>query len=143
MLKVVRTLLVAAALVSLIGCGRKGPTELTLEQVPEALRKAFASAKSSLLKTSAESVAKLVTDKQLAAASLQLQALSGNTDLSEEQRNVVAGATVAVNAALQELAAATPAAEAPAPAPGQPAPPPPTEEAAAAAAVLEQYKRSK
>ena len=139
MFKLIGTLLIAAAL---IGCGKKGPIELTLDQVPEALRTAFATAKNSLIKKSAEGAAQLVADKQYTAASLQLQALAGNTDLSDEQRSVVAGATVAVNVALQELAASVPPPEA-APEPGKPAPPPPTEEAAAAAAVLEHYKRSK
>src|SRR5688572_26441185 len=115
----------------LVGCAKKGPTELTLEQVPEALRKAFASAKS-LLKTSAESVAKLVTEKQYAAASLQLQALAGNTDLTDEQRGVVSGATIAVNAALQEMAASVQVEAAPS-APGSPAPPRAAKEDAAAA----------
>lgn len=134
-------LLIAAVLT---GCGSKGPPELTLDQVPEAIRTAFATAKNSLVKTSAEGVAKLVSEKQYVAASLQLQALSANTDLTEEQRNVVAGATVAVNAALQELAATVQPAEA-APAEGGAAPPPPAdkEEAAAAAAVLQNYQRTK
>jgi hypothetical protein len=142
MLKIVSSLLITAAL---IGCSAKGPTELTLEQVPEALRQAFAPAKSSLLKRSAESVAKLVAEKQLALASLQLQALSANTDLNDEQRSVIAGATVAVNAALQELAASVaPETSAPAPGPSAAPPPaPPTEEAAAAAAVLKEYQRTK
>ena len=141
MWKVVSTLLIAAAL---IGCAGKGPTELTLEQVPEALRKAFATANSSLLKKSAESVATLVADKHLAAASLQLQALAANTDLTDEQRSVVAGATVAVNAALQELAASAAPAEAAAPeAATATSPQPPKEEAAEAAAVLDHYKRTK
>ncbi|HEX7858868.1 MAG TPA: hypothetical protein VF773_00935 [Verrucomicrobiae bacterium] len=134
------SLVVLAAM--LVGCAKKGPTELTLEQVPEALRKAFASA-NNLLKTSADSVAKLVTEKQYAAASLQLQALAGNTDLTDEQRGVVSGATVAVNTALQEMAAAVQV-EAATSAPGSPAPPQAAkEDAAAAAAVLEHYKRTK
>ena len=141
MWKVVSTLLVAAAL---IGCAGKGPTELTLEQVPEALRQAFATAKSGLLKKSAESIAILVAEKQLAAASLQLQALAANTDLTDEQRSVVAGATVAVNAALQELAGSAVPAEASAPeAASSTSAHPPKEEAAAAAAVLDHYKRTK
>ena len=139
MWRVLSALLIAAAM---IGCGKKGPAELTLEQVPEALRQAFATAKNSLIKTTAESIAKLVGDKQYAAAALQLQALSANSDLTDEQRNVVAGATVAVNVALQELAASaqpSEAAESGAPARA----PAPKEEAAAAAAVLEQYQRTK
>ncbi|MGZ8937698.1 MAG: hypothetical protein ACXW32_00650, partial [Limisphaerales bacterium] len=94
MWRVLSALLIAAVL---MGCGKKGPPELTLDQVPEAIRTAFATAKNSLVKKSAEGVAKLVAEKQYAAASLQLQALSANTDLTEEQRNVIAGATVAVN----------------------------------------------
>jgi predicted small lipoprotein YifL len=140
MLRVLSALLIAA---TMIGCGKKGPEELTLEQVPEAIRKAFVTAKNSLVKTSAEGTAKLVEEKQYAAASLQLQALSANTDLTEEQRNVVAGATVAVNAALQELAASLQPAEV-AESEGAPkAAAPPKEEAAAAAAVLEHYQRTK
>lgn len=140
MWRVLSALMIAAVLV---GCAKKGASELTLEQVPEAIRKAFATAKNSLIKTSAEGVAKLVEGKQYAAASLQLQALGANTDLTDEQRNVVAGATVAVNVALQELAASAQPAEAPAEG-GAPAPAaPPKEEAAAAAAVLEHYQRTK
>ena len=127
-----------------VGCAQKGPPELTLEQVPEALRQAFATAKTSLLKTSAESTAKLVAEKQYAAASLQLQALSANTDLTDEQRRVIAGATIAVNAALQELAASVQPSEATPAVPGSAAPSPSEkEDAAAAAAVLEHYKRTK
>jgi predicted small lipoprotein YifL len=141
MWKVFITLLIAAVM---FGCGKKGPEELTLEQVPEAIRAAFTTAKNSLVKTSAEGVAKMVSEKQYAAASLQLQALSANTDLTEEQQRVVAGATVAVNTALQEMAASLQPAEA-APVEGSTAPPPPApnEEAAAAAAVLQHYQRTK
>ena len=131
-------------LVLFAACARKGPAELTLDQVPAALRQAFATAKSSLLKTSAESTAKLVADKQYAAASLQLQALSANTDLTDEQRNIVAGATIAVNSALQELAASIQPPEAAPAVSGSPTPPAANnEDAAAAAAVLEHYKRTK
>lgn len=141
MWRVFSALLIA---VVLMGCGKKGPPELTLDQVPEAIRTAFATAKNSLVKTSAEGVARLVAEKHYAAASLQLQALSANTDLTEEQRSVIAGATVAVNAALQELAATLEPAET-APADGSTPPPPPAEkeEAAAAAAVLQNYQRTK
>lgn len=140
MWRVLSALLIAAAM---IGCGKTGPAELTLEQVPDAIRKAFVTAKNSLIKTSAEGVAKLVEEKQYAAASLQLQALNTNSDLTDEQRNVVAGATVAVNVALQELAAAAQPTDAGAEA-GAPAPPPAQkEDAAAAAAVLQHYQRTK
>lgn len=128
---------------ALIGCGRKGPPELTLEQVPEALKAAFATARPAM-KTNADSVAKLVSDRQYAAASLQLQALSANTDLTDDQRNVVAGATIAVNSALQEMAASLqPAEGAPAEGAAPAAPPANKEEAAAASAVLEHYQRTK
>ena len=142
MIRIFSVLLMAAVL---IGCGKKGPAELTLEQVPEAIRTAFATAKNSLIKTTAESIAKLVGDRQYAAAALQLQALSANTDLTDEQRSVVAGATVAVNGALQELAAAAePAATEEVPSGPKPAVPEASkEEAAAAAAVLEHYSRTK
>ena len=141
MCRFLSVLLIAAAM---IGCGKKGAAVLTLDQVPEAIRTAFTTAKNSLLKTTAESIAKLVADKQYAAASLQLQALSANSDLTEEQRNIVAGATVAVNVALQEMAASVQAPET-APVEGAPAAPPPPqkEEAAAAAAVLQHYQRTK
>jgi predicted small lipoprotein YifL len=141
MLKLLGTLLMVAALV---GCGRKGPPELTLEQVPPALRNAFANAKIALMRKNAESIAALVTDKQYAAAALQLQALSANTDLTDEQRNVVGAATITVNRTLQELAASIqPTAEA-VPTQAQPAAAPPNkEEAAAAAAVLQHYIQTK
>lgn len=142
MWRVFSTLFFAAIL---IGCARKGAPQLTLEEVPEALNKAFANARSAV-KKSAESTATLVAEKQYAAASLQLMALAGNHDLTGEQRAVVAGATVSVNTALQEIVAAAEAA----PAPEQPGAPPKTaappidkEEAAAAAAVLQNYIRTK
>src|SRR5688572_25033952 len=87
------------------GCSKKGPPSLSLEQVPEAIRSAFASARQAL-RTNAEGIAKLVADKQYVPASLQLQALGATSDLSEEQRRVVAGATIAVNSKLQEMAGA-------------------------------------
>ena len=126
------------------GCAQKGPSQLTLEQVPAALRQAFASSKTKLLQTSAESAARLVAEKLYAAASLQLQALAGNTDLTDEQRSVVAGATIAVNAALQEIAAGVRAPETAPNAPDTVAPPEASkDDAAAAKAVLEHYKRTK
>lgn len=146
MQKILSTLLVMAVIASaLIGCGKKGPPELTMDQVPEALKAAFTTAKNSLLKKNAETIAELVASKQYAAASLQLQAIASNTDLTDEQRNVVAGATIVVNGALQELAAsAQPAAdEASAPSAAPPVPAASKEEAAAAAAVLEHYSRTK
>jgi len=126
------------------GCGRKGPPELTLEQIPEAIKAAFASARTAL-RTSADGVAKLVADQKYPAASLQLQALAANSDLTDEQRKVVAGATITVNSALQEQVAAM---EAPVdPGTAESARPVPTaaakEEAAAAAAVLEHHIRTK
>ena len=143
MSKVLSTLLIAAVW---IGCARKGAPELSLNQVPDALRQAFATARPAV-KTSAESTAMLVTEKQYAAASLQLQALAGNTDLTDPQRGVVAGATVAVNTALQEIIAAAEAAPAPeqsgAASSTTAVPPVDKEEAAAAAAVLQNYISTK
>lgn len=141
MLKIITIVMVATAL---MGCGPKGPPELTLEQVPEALKNAFATARPAM-KTNADSVAKLVSEKQYAAASLQLGALGANTQLTDDQRNIVAGATIAVNAALQEMAASLEPAAGEAPAEGaKPAAPPASkEDAAAAAAVLEHHIRTK
>ena len=134
---------ICALFVLACGCGKTGPVELSLEQVPEAIKGVFASARQAL-RTNAEGIAKLVIDKQYAAASLQLQAIAANSELSDEQRKVVAGATIAVNSKLQELAAA---AETAAPnSEGVPASAPTPvakEEAAAAAAVLEHHIRTK
>lgn len=143
MWKALSTLLIAA---TLMGCARKGALQLTLDEVPEALRKSFAMARSGV-KTTAESTAKLVNDKQYVAASLQLQALGRNSDLTDEQRSTVAGATVAVNTALQEMVAAAETATAP----DQPGSAPAAtatstvdkDEAAAAAAVLHNYISTK
>lgn len=143
MLRLIGALFLAVAM---IACGTKGPPVLTLDQVPDALKTAFATAKTSLLKTNAESIAKLVAEKQYALASLQLQALTANTDLTDEQRNTVAGATVAVNAALQELAAsatAAPLEETASPQAKPDAPQPSNEDAAAAAAALQYHIRTK
>ena len=142
MLRIFCPLVVAALL---LGCGKSGPAQLTLEQVPEALKTAFADAKPAFLKTSATSIAKLVEDKHYAAASVQLHALAANTDLSDEQRDVVGGATVTVNAALQELAAvAVPEAGPSSTAtPTAPTVTPSQNEAAAAAAALEHHIRTK
>src|SRR5687768_2594406 len=142
MLRIFCPLVVAALL---LGCGKSGPAQLTLEQVPEALKTAFANAKPTFLKTSATSIAKLVEEKHYAAASVQLHALAGNTDLTDDQRDVVGGATIAVNAALQELAAAAApeAGASPAATPHAPPVTPSQNEAAAAAAALEHHIRTK
>lgn len=125
------------------GCGKKGPPELTLEQVPDAIRTAFTGARQAL-GTNAEGIAKLISQNQFAAASLQLQALAANTDLTDEQRNVLASATIAVNGKLQELAAAVqPPPEIAGPVPSATRAPVAKEEAAAAAAVLEYHIRTK
>ena len=142
MLRIFYPLLIATLL---MGCGKTGPAQLALEEVPGALKTAFANARPAFLKTSATSIAKLVEDKHYAAASVQLHALAGNTDLTDEQRDVVGGATVAVNAALQELAAAAvpePGAP-PATAPKAQTAAPSQDEAAAAAAALEHHIRTK
>ena len=140
MLRILCPLLIAALL---LGCGKSGPVQLTLEQVPEALKTAFADAKPAFLKTSATSIAKLVEEKHYAAASVQLHALAGNTDLTDEQRDVVGGATIAVNAALQELAAAVPEAGASPATATVPTVTPSQNDAAAAAAALEHHIRTK
>ena len=133
-------LLIAA----LFGCASKELPELTLQQVPEALRKAFATSKKTFLKKNAESIAILISDKQYPAASLQLQALTGNPDLTDEQAKVVAAATVTINRTLQELADSVPPTAEPAPAQAQAATPIPNkEESAAAAAVLQHYIQTK
>lgn len=141
MWRVLSALWIAAALV---GCAKKGATQLTLEQVPEALKKAFATALPPVRKT-AESTGTLVAEKQYLAASLQLQVLAEKIDLTDEQRNVVGGATVAVNLALQELADAIEApAEQGANSSATPsAPKVNQEEAAAAAAALQHHIRTK
>lgn len=132
----------AVVLLVLAGCSRNGPAELSLSEIPAAMRTAFATARTAL-RTNAEGVTTLVTGKQYAAASLQLQALAANADISDSQRSVVAGATVAINAALQEQAAALEAqagnAEGAKPEQSQPS----KEDAAAATAVLEHHIRTK
>jgi hypothetical protein len=129
------------------GCSKKGPPELTLDQIPAALTAAFASG-SSLLKQNAEGIVKLLEQKQYAAASVQLQALSSNTTLTDEQRIIVGGATIALNAFLQQQVAAfqeEPAPDAAAAQSAKPSAPPAIsrEEAAAAAAAAEHYVRTK
>ncbi len=143
MMRFVASMIIVAAL---LGCGAKGPPELTLEQVPDALKAAFASARPAV-RTSAEGTGKLIAEKQYVPASLQLQSLMANPDLSDEQRSIVAGATVAVNRKLQELADSgsrdenvpQPAGSSPAQAPTPVA----KEDAAAAAAALEYHIRTK
>ena len=61
------------------GCGSKPVQPLALEEIPAALRKEFANAKT-FVKKSAETIAQQVTKEEYAAASVQLQALSANTD---------------------------------------------------------------
>ena len=132
------------ALIALVcGCGKKGPPELSLDQVPEAIKGVFASSRQAL-RTNADGIARLVAEKQYVAASLQLQALAGNSDLSDQQRSVIAGATIAVNSKLQELAATAETRAAGAgPVPTSAPTPAAKEEAAAAAAVLEHHIRTK
>lgn len=141
MFRIVSALLIAAVLA---GCGRKDLPELTLEQIPPALQQAFANAKNSLIRKNADSIAMLVTEKQLVAASLQLQALSANTDLTHEQRNIVGAAMITVNRALQELAESVAANPENLPTETQSsAPPAKQEEAAAAAALMQHYIQTK
>lgn len=95
-----------AMVMFLVACGQKGPPPLTLDQVPEALRKSFASARLQP-KKNAEAVAALVADKQYAVASIQLQALLEAADISREQRDTVSAALVTVNETLAQIAGAT------------------------------------
>jgi hypothetical protein len=126
-------------------CSRNGPPSLTMEEVPAALIKAFQTARMQV-KKNGESVAQLIRNKQYVAASIQLQALLSNPDLSKEQRDVASSALLTVNETLQSQAAVTQpttAAE-----DGNATPKPPAQavspdDAKAAAAALEHYRATK
>lgn len=124
-----------------VGCDRStGPKPLALEEIPGALRQAFQPARL-LVKQGAESIAKLVEQKQYAAATIQLQSLLPQ-ELSDQQREVASAALQTLNQKLQELAATVqPSEDGSAPKP--PSEPVKAEEAAAAAAVMDQYIRTK
>lgn len=132
-MRLIALLIFASAL--LCGCGSKPPPPLAIEEVPAALRKEFASAKT-FVKKSAETIAQQVTKEEYAPASVQLQALTANTDITESQRDIASRALVAVNLKLQELAESIqPTAEGAPPS----APPASPEKAAEAAAAQQHY----
>jgi hypothetical protein len=125
----------------IVGCNRStGPKPLALEEIPAALREAFQPAKR-FVRQSAESIAKLVEQNQIAGATIQLQSLLSQ-QLNDEQSEIASAALHALNQLLNEQAAAflPPSGEKSA-APSLP--PAKTEEAAAAAAVMEHYIRTK
>jgi len=138
--------LALAVLLTLLpaGCGGKsGPPVISLEELPAAITKSFASA-GVLVKQNSGGIAELIQQKQYAAASIQLQAFMANPDLTADQRGVMSSAMAAVSQALQEQAASLQPPEEGADAPAKsPAVPVAQEEAAAAAAALDHYRATK
>jgi hypothetical protein len=132
--------------VLLAGCAKQGPPPLTLEESPDAIVQAFKAARMQP-KKNAEGIALLIKEKQYMAANIQLQALISNPELSEEQRSVLASASIAVNEMLQTIAATAAPELAPAEEPGaapRPAAPQVSEdEAKAAAAAIQHYRMTK
>jgi hypothetical protein len=126
-----------------IACGRSGPKPLTLEEIPAALSNAFASS-SLLVKQNAQSIGKLVTQKQYAAATIQLQTLLP-LQITGEQRNVASAALATLNEILQQQVASASSAppEAGVSKSSTPIPSATKEEAAAAAEVMNHYIRTK
>lgn len=141
----IRILLGALAATVLIACSQKNPAPeaLALEEVPEAIRGAFANAEESL-KEQAEQTATSVSENKLAAASMQLKMLSSIRELDQKQREVVTRSMYAVNDQLQLLveSAQAQAASQTGAAPGAP-PAPTSRETAEAAAVLQHYQATK
>lgn len=127
------------------GCAKEGPPPLTLDESPAAISKAFQTARMQV-KKNAEAVATMIKEKHYAGASIQLQALLSSSELSAEQRDVLSAASIAVNEALQAIAATAAPEMAPAEEPGAPKPPAPQvneEEAKAAAAAIQHYRMTK
>jgi hypothetical protein len=126
------------------GCSKSGPPPLTLEEIPAAITAAFKTGKLQP-KKNAEAIAKLISEKQYAIASIQLQALLSNPDLTPEQREVLSSSFRTVSETLQAQVASVDPGAAPAEG-GSPKPPPQPvtrEEAAAAAAAIEHYRATK
>ena len=145
-----KLLLICALILPLFGlaCGAKGPP-LSIDQVPTELEKAFKSAPEGV-RALTQAIGRLIERKQYAPASMQMQAMLGDTTLSKEQRSVIARAMATVNNAMQGQLAIQEAAVAPADNGGKSRPqaPPPDlsgseTTAAEAKATLDLYKRSK
>ncbi len=125
-----------------LGCGAKNPPPLTLEEIPAAMKKSYASARLQT-KKNAEAVAKLIEEKQYAVASIQLQGLLQTEGLNDDQRNVTSAALTTINALLAQVVGEAE----PAPAGGDAPPPPKVEmnqqDVEAAKAVRQHYIRTK
>lgn len=88
------------------GCNRTSPppTPLTLEELPGALEKAFSKAKPQAKELAALVVAS-VKGRDFAKAFSSIQALVAAPELTKEQVNVAARATITVSGLLQEAVA--------------------------------------
>lgn len=99
-------LILLAALLLGTGCQRTtGPAPVALEQLPEVLAKAFATAPPALKKNVDGLIAQL-GGKQYAAVSLQIPSLLSDQTLTPAQREALSAAAVTVSQVLQEQAAA-------------------------------------
>ena len=149
-----RVLISLVAVVVLVACGGAPPAPLSLEEIPAALQKAFASGKEET-RLVIEGVAKQIERKQLGPASFQLQNMLEDRSLTKDQSALIARALITVNQKLNEqievqeaAVAATPSAAMPKARP-QAAPELPSEDQAdpqaAAAARLQReiYRQTK
>jgi hypothetical protein len=96
-------LFVVALLIVACGCTREEgpPPPLTLNELPEALEKAFAKAKPQASEP-VKSLMAALQDKDYSKALIALQTVTAVPGLNKEQAKVVAAGLVTLNNALQE-----------------------------------------
>ena len=149
-----RNLVALVAVVILVACGGAPPAPLSLEEIPAALTKAFATGKEET-RMVIQGVTKQIERKQLGPAAFQLQNMLEDRSLTKDQSALIARALISVNQKLNEqiemqeaAVAATPSAAMPNARP-QAAPELPSENqadpqaTAAAQQMREIYRRTK
>ena len=102
--KITLGLLLAGVLIS-TGCGSdKYPTEMTLEDAPETIAEAFKDEKNPNIKAMATRATQLLKARNYTGAHGILKQLMTLSDLTPEQRDLIAGGMMAVAENLQKAA---------------------------------------
>jgi hypothetical protein len=110
MIKTIRSVVFLLALTGLFllaaGCAKnEAPAPVAVEQVPETMTDAFASAPAPA-QEAAQEVVEALEAQDAPRAFVELQALSSRSDLTDSQRAIAAQSLVTVSASLAERAAA-------------------------------------